>query len=494
MFAVRNQWDELSTAATEGFDDLLGWVQTLPFPIDEQQVEDARNSIVDFLTSAEFGQTALSGVSRATEFVAGLLLMLVVLFFFLKDGDRIWAFFMRPFRGERLERGRRVGVTSVKVLGGYVRGTAIVALVDAVAIGIGLVVLQVPLALPLSVIVFLTAFIPLVGATVAGILAALVALVANGPVVALIVIAIVIVVNQLEGDLLQPVVMAQSLKLHPLVILIALTAGTIVAGIIGAVLAVPLTAVGWAIIKVWDGPDPTIDERKSLRRRRRRAEHPAGRLRRAADRPSGADSPVASHREDELRVRGAAVEARVRGGGVREREHLDHGRPELAAGDPIELGGEHRTGMPGPRRREERHRDEALARPAEGARERRHRARRGVASLAPWASDERESHDGAVGCHDAAHLARARVVDGRGHAARRRLEDAGRRLRVAIVDPRRAEGLDRPRGSAATTCRSPGARPLVRAARGASRPAPRRPARAACPRVEGRRATWRGRP
>ena len=101
-----------------------------------------------------------------------------------------------------------------------------------------------PLALPLAVIRFLTAFIPLVGATVAGILAALVALVANGPVVALIVIAIVIVVNQLEGDLLQPVVMAQSLKLHPLVILIALTAGTILAGIIGAVLAVPLATAG----------------------------------------------------------------------------------------------------------------------------------------------------------------------------------------------------------------------------------------------------------
>jgi putative heme transporter len=269
VFAVRNQWDELSTAATEGFDDLLGWVQTLPFPVDEQQVEDARNSIVDFVTSAEFGQTALTGVSRATEFVAGLLLMLVVLFFFLKDGDRIWAFFMRPFQGARLERGRRVGTTSVKVFGGYIRGTAIVGLVDAVVIGLGLVILQVPLALPLAVIVFLGSFIPLVGATVAGILAALVALVANGPVVALIVVAIVIAVNQLEGDLLQPVVMAQSLKLHPLVILIALTAGTILGGIVGAVLAVPIAAVGWAIIKVWEGPDPSIDERKSLRRRRR---------------------------------------------------------------------------------------------------------------------------------------------------------------------------------------------------------------------------------
>ena len=132
-------------------------------------------------------------------------------------------------------------------------------------------ILQVPLALPLAVIVFLASFIPIVGATVAGILAALVALVANGPVVALIVVAIVIVVNQLEGDLLQPVVMAQSLKLHPLVILIALTAGTILGGIVGAVLAVPLAAVGWAIIKVWDGPDPSIDERKPLRRRRESA-------------------------------------------------------------------------------------------------------------------------------------------------------------------------------------------------------------------------------
>jgi predicted PurR-regulated permease PerM len=270
VFAVRGQWDSLVESATEGFDDLLGWVQELPIPIDQQQIDEWRNSIVDFVTSAEFGQTALTGVSRATEFVTGLVLMLVVLFFFLKDGDRIWAFFMRPFRGERLERGRRVGTTSVKVLGGYIRGTAIVAFVDAFFIGLGLAILQVPLALPLAVIVFLTAFIPLVGATVAGILAALVALVANGPVVALIVVAIVIVVNQLEGDLLQPVVMAQSLKLHPLVILVALTGGTILGGIVGAVLAVPLVAVGWAIVKVWEGEDPSIDERKQLRLRRRR--------------------------------------------------------------------------------------------------------------------------------------------------------------------------------------------------------------------------------
>ena len=269
VFAVRNQWQDLADSAVQGFDHLLEWATSLPIPIDQQQIDDARNAIVDFVTSAEFGAGALAGVSAAAEIATGAVLMFVMLFFFLKDGDVIWAFFLRPFRGRDLERGRRVGVTSVKVLGGYVRGTAIVAFVDALFIGIGLAILQVPLALPLGVLVFLASFIPIVGATITGILAALVALVANGPIVALIVIAIVIGVNQLEGNFLQPVVMAQSLKLHPLVILIALTAGSVLAGIVGAVLAVPIAAVTWAIIKVWDGPDPSIDARKSFRRRRR---------------------------------------------------------------------------------------------------------------------------------------------------------------------------------------------------------------------------------
>jgi predicted PurR-regulated permease PerM len=124
-----------------------------------------------------------------------------------------------------------------------------------VGIGAALLILQVPLALPLAMVVFIGAFIPIVGATMAGILAALVALVANGPVVALIVVAVVVAVNQLEGNLLQPVVMGKSLQLHALVILLALTAGTLLAGIVGAVLAVPITAVAWAIIKVWTSDD-----------------------------------------------------------------------------------------------------------------------------------------------------------------------------------------------------------------------------------------------
>jgi len=260
VLAVRNEWDELVAAATQGLDELEAFLLTGPLPVTQEQLMEGRQAIIDFATSAQVRSGALAGLSVATEFIAGTTLMIVVLFFFLKDGAKIWNFLLRPFKGRREARLRRAGRRTLEVLGGYVRGTAIIALVDATAIGIALLVLQVPLAIPLAIIVFLGAFIPLVGATVAGVLAALVALVANGPIVALIVAIIVIAVNQLEGDLLQPVVMGKSLELHALVILFALTAGAILAGIIGAVLAVPLAAVAWAILQVWTAEDPRVED------------------------------------------------------------------------------------------------------------------------------------------------------------------------------------------------------------------------------------------
>lgn len=251
--AVQHQWRDLYEQAREGVDQVIDWVATLPFAPTDEQISDWRDQIIDFLTSAQFGSGALAGVGAAANFVTGLVLMLVVLFFFLKDGPRIWEFLLRPFEGEQYARGKRIGRKSVDTMGGYVRGTATVAFVDALGIGIVLAVLQVPLALPLAVLVFLLAFIPIVGATVAGALATLVALVANDLVSAIIVLAAVIVVNQLEGNFLQPVVMGRSLKLHALVILIALTIGTVLGGIIGAVLSVPVAAVAWGIVQVWDG-------------------------------------------------------------------------------------------------------------------------------------------------------------------------------------------------------------------------------------------------
>ena len=253
VWAVQDQWDQLATQAQDGISQVLNWAKTLPFAPDSKQLLEWRDEVISFLTSSQFGSGALAGASALTNFVTGAVLMVVVLFFFLKDGPTLWQFVLRPFTGDALARAQRAGAKTVSTLGSYVRGTAAVAAVDAIGIGIGLMILKVPLALPLAVLVFLLAFIPIVGATLAGVLAALVALVANGPLSALLVILVVVVVNQLEGNFLQPVLMGRALKLHSLVILLALTIGTVLSGIIGAVLAVPIAAVVWGVIQVWDG-------------------------------------------------------------------------------------------------------------------------------------------------------------------------------------------------------------------------------------------------
>ncbi|CAL4860708.1 AI-2E family transporter [Microbacterium sp. MM2322] len=253
--AVRDQFDELSTQAQQGFQSVLDWSKTLPFDIDQKQIDEWVGSATDFLTSAQFGSGALAGVSAVANFLTGLVLMIVTLFFFLKDGPALWEFLIRPFRGGNYDRAVRVGHKTVQTFGAYLRGTAAVAAVDAIGITIGLFILQIPLALPLGVLVFVLAFIPIVGATAAGTLAALVALVTNDLGTAIWVVIIVVAVNQLEGNFLQPFLMGRSMKLHAFVVLIALTIGTVLGGIVGAILAVPLTAAVWGIIQVWDGPN-----------------------------------------------------------------------------------------------------------------------------------------------------------------------------------------------------------------------------------------------
>ena len=225
-----------------------------------EQIDQAVSQVTGFLTSSQFGAGALSGLSAAGNFFTGLVLLLVILFFFLKDGDKIWAFFLSWMPDHQMHRWLSTGGRTVQTLGGYMRGTATIAAVDAIGITAALLILRVPLAIPLGVVTFMASFIPMVGATFAGILATLIALVTNGPVVALIVLGAVIVVNQLEGNFLQPVVMAHALNLHALVILLSLAAGTVLGGLVGAVLAVPLAAVAWAIVKIWSGRDiPQLD-------------------------------------------------------------------------------------------------------------------------------------------------------------------------------------------------------------------------------------------
>jgi len=297
VWAVRGQWDELYAQGEEGFQTLLAWIQDLPFAPTDDQLEGARTAIVDFVTSAQFGSGALAGVSAIGNFLAGFVLLVTVLYFFLKDGPRMWEFLLRPFEGGNYARGKRIGERTVSTFGSYLRGTALVALVDAVGIGIGLLILQVPLALPLVVLTFVLSFIPIVGAVVAGAIAALVALVALGPVQALIVVGIVVLVQQLESNILQPFLMGRTMRLNAFVVLIALAAGTVLGGILGAILAVPLTAAAWGIVQVWDGPDtparwarrkrPEGDTRETLPDRVAQRSLDRPRMERAA-RPKGA--------------------------------------------------------------------------------------------------------------------------------------------------------------------------------------------------------------
>jgi predicted PurR-regulated permease PerM len=255
VLQVQAQWSTLAKSASDGIEQVQGFLTGPPLNLDSGAFTKLRESLTKFVTSGSFGSGALAGVAGFVDFITALLVLIVTLFFFLKDGATIWEFLLKPLGPRRTRRARRIGAAGLGSLGGYVRGTALVALVDAVLIGGGLFVLQVPLALPLAVIVFLTAFIPIVGATIAGAIAALVTLVTNGFVPAVIVVVIVVVVNQLEGNLLQPVIMGRTVRLHPLVILLALIVGSILAGVTGAIVAVPITSVIWDAMKLWDADD-----------------------------------------------------------------------------------------------------------------------------------------------------------------------------------------------------------------------------------------------
>jgi predicted PurR-regulated permease PerM len=227
-----------------GLDDVQRWLREGPLHFSDAQLssllERARQEAQSNTTALTRG--VLSGATLAVEVVTGALLSIVLTFFFVKDGHRIGDWFVRhagSHAGELREMGRRAFDT----LGAYLRGVATVGLIDALFIGIGLAVVGVPLAVPLAFLVFLGAFFPIVGAFLTGLIAALVALVSKGLVAALIIVAITVAVQQLEGHVLAPLVLGRAVKLHPAVILLALAGGGVVGGIAGAALAVPAVAV-----------------------------------------------------------------------------------------------------------------------------------------------------------------------------------------------------------------------------------------------------------
>jgi len=262
---VMQQVQDIGPAVTEGIDRISQWFMDGPLDLDSAGLDDLRSSAVDTAQSVLPG--AVAGTTTVVSALTGLLLVVFAVFFLVKDGDTMWRWALGWVSEEHRDRVDGGGRLTWTTLTAYVRGTALVALCDATGIGIGLLVLGVPLWLSLALLTFVGAFIPIVGATVAGAAAVLVTLVTNGPVTALIVLAIVLVVQQVEGNVLQPLIMSGVVKLHPLVVVSAVTAGTLLLGIAGAVLAVPLVAVGYRLIGYLSGHEdgPEEDEEEDER-------------------------------------------------------------------------------------------------------------------------------------------------------------------------------------------------------------------------------------
>jgi len=232
-------------SAEEGIDQVRDWLQTGPFHVQQSQIdrwiEQAQQAVSD--NSDRLTSGAVGAAAAAIEVVVGALLALFTLFFFLYDGDRIWTWLVHLFPHRTEHRIREAGRLAWGTLQGYVRGTLLVALVDGVFITVLLLILRVPLAVPLGMIVFFGAFVPVVGAFVSGTLGVLVALVTQGPVIALIVLGGIVAVQQLEGHVLQPLVMGRFVRIHPLAVVLAIAFGSLIAGILGAIIAVPVVAV-----------------------------------------------------------------------------------------------------------------------------------------------------------------------------------------------------------------------------------------------------------
>jgi predicted PurR-regulated permease PerM len=236
---------ELTQNASEGVRQIQTWARTGPLHLSDDQVNSAIDSAQQWINSNTDKLTS-TGIATATtlfEVLTGALLVLFSTFFFLRDGRKIWRFVVRLFPVNARWSLADAGDASWRTLGSYVRATVLVAFIDAVGIGIALVVLNIQFPLPLAALVFLGAFVPIVGASVSGAVAVLVALVDEGWVVALIVLGAVILVQQLEGHVLQPLIMGRAVAIHPLVVIIGIASGVILAGIIGALVAVPLIAV-----------------------------------------------------------------------------------------------------------------------------------------------------------------------------------------------------------------------------------------------------------
>ncbi|MGW0285829.1 AI-2E family transporter [Streptomyces sp. NPDC003236] len=242
---VMENIDTLSSQIQSGIDDLRNWLLKSPFHVTDKQINQIAKNLREAIgaNTDQITSAGLEGVQVVVEALTGILLVFFSTLFLLYDGKRIWQWFLKLVPAAARPGVAGAGPRAWRTLTAYVRGTVLVALIDAIFIGIGIYFLNVPMAVPLAVFIFLFSFIPLVGAVASGALAVIVALVTQGVFTALMTLVVVLAVQQIEGHVLQPFILGRAVRVHPLAVVLTVAAGGMVAGIGGAVVAVPLVAV-----------------------------------------------------------------------------------------------------------------------------------------------------------------------------------------------------------------------------------------------------------
>ncbi len=249
---------QLGDQFTTSIKSIQQWMADGPLHISQDQIDQASENLVKVIQDNQAAVTsgALTTATVIGEIFTGAALTLFILIFFLYGGDQIWEFVTRLAPTAARRRIRLAGSQGFGSLVGYVRATVAVAAADAIGIGAGLAILGVPLALPLASLVFIGAFIPIIGAFLTGFVAVFIALVTKGLLTALIALGIVVAVMQLEGHVLQPLLLGRAVRLHPLAVVLAITVGILLAGIVGGLLAVPIVAVLNTAIRSLLAEDP----------------------------------------------------------------------------------------------------------------------------------------------------------------------------------------------------------------------------------------------
>lgn len=264
--SIASQAQELGQKFTEGITEIGSWLEKGPIPISGDDITEALRSARDWIfdNRGDILNQALNSAGAVAQTFVGLALAVFCAIFFIHSGKSMWGWFLSQLPRRVRDRWEIGGEAAWDTFAGYTRGIFIISASNGFFAAIALWILQVPLALPLGLLVFIGTFIPLIGSPVAMAIATVVALAARGPIIALVSMGLIILIGQLEGNVLQPLVMGKQVSLHPVVVAVVVAAGTILAGVVGAIVAVPIVAVIWAVYSRLRSSDEEFDPVKAL--------------------------------------------------------------------------------------------------------------------------------------------------------------------------------------------------------------------------------------